>query len=372
MQIASARREVQQRFRAVNGDHPLTAADDAYLAEHFVEVPGHLLVEMATGAAPLAPYLRSDGTPMMPASLEETLEWAGGVPGLEAWFRDWYAEDEVADFEEDWDGYLRGQWGCLKTPRPGQMRRTRQFLAQAEAAAARLRTEPQDHLARGSLGEAVGQLDDLLLPETDYDRLRFGRPPLRQQWVDDVTAELLSPAAPPLPVRTERLVLRQPTVEDTDDAYAYLSRPDVCEYLLRGPFTRGEVAAELRRRADNPPSHLSLVIEHEGTVIGDLVLFLEKPGYDKAEIGWVIHPEYAGRGLATEAARALIDLAFSHYGVHRVRAELDARNLRSAALAARLGMRQEGLFHQDFWAKGEWTDTPHYAVLATEWPPPRT
>jgi RimJ/RimL family protein N-acetyltransferase len=248
------------------------------------------------------------------------------------------------------------------------MRRTRRFLAQVEAAVARLRDEPRDHLARGSLGEAVGQLEDLLLPETDYDRLRFGRPPLREQWVDDVTAELLSPPAPPLPVRTERLVLRKPTVEDADDSYAYLSRSDVCEYLLSGPFTRGEVAAELRRRADNPPHRLSLVIEHEGTVIGDLMLALEKPGYDMAEIGWVIHPAYAGRGLATEAARALIDLAFSHYGVHRVRAELDARNLRSAALAARLGMRQEALFQQDFWAKGEWTDTPHYAVLATEWP----
>lgn len=371
MQIASARREVQQRFRAINGDHPVTAADDVYLAEHFVEVPDHLTAEMATGVAPLAPYLRSDGTPMMAASLEETLEWAGGTSGLEAWFRDWYAEKETADFEADWDAFLRGQWGCLKTPRPGQMRRLRQFLAQAESAAARLRTHPHDHLARGSLGEAVDQLDDLLLPETDYDRLRCGRPSLRQQWVDEVTAELLSPPPPPLPVRTERLVLRHPTVEDTDDAYAYLSRSDVCEYLLRGPFTRGEVAAELRRRADNPAHRLSLVIEHEGTVIGDLMLVLEKPGYDKAEVGWVIHPAYAGRGLATEAARALIDLAFSHYGVHRVRAELDARNLRSAALAARLGMRQEGLFRQDFWAKGEWTDTPHYAVLATEWPPLR-
>jgi RimJ/RimL family protein N-acetyltransferase len=371
MQIGHARREVQQRFRAVNGDHPVTAADDAYLAEHFVEVPAGVLPDMATGAFPLAPYLRSDGTPMMPASLEETIEWAGGLAGLEQWFGDWYAEEEADDLAEDWQSFIRGGWACLKTVRPGQMRRARRFLAQAETAVDRLRADPTDHLARGSLGEAVGQLDDLLLPETDYDRLRFGRAPLRERWVDEVTTQHLSPPPPPLPVHTERLVLRLPTVDDTEDSYAYLSRPDVCEFLLTPPMTRGEVAAELRRRADNPPSRLSLVIEHEGTVIGDLVLFLETPGYDKAEIGWVIHPAYAGRGLATEAARALIDLAFGHYGVHRVRAELDARNLRSAALAARLGMRQEGMFQQDFWSKGEWTDTPHYAVLASEWPPPQ-
>jgi RimJ/RimL family protein N-acetyltransferase len=368
MQIGHARREVQQRFRVINGDHPVTPADDAYLAEHFVEVPTPLLAEMATGAAPMAPYLRSDGTPMMSADLEETIEWAGGLAGLHPWFRDWYAEDEATDFAEDWEEFVRGRWACLKTVRPGQMRRRRRFLAQAETAAARLRVAPRDHLARGSLGEAVAQLDDLLLPMTDYDRLRFGEPPTRERWVDDVSAELLTPPPPVLPIRTERLVLRHPTVADTDDAYEYLSLPEVCEYLLTPPMTRGEVAAELRRRAGSPTGRVSLVIEHDGRVIGDLMLFLEKPGYDKAEIGWVIHPAYAGRGLATEAARALVDLAFDHYGVHRVRAELDARNLRSAALAERLGMRREGLFQQDFWAKGEWTDTPHYAVLASEWP----
>lgn len=371
MQIGHARREVQQRFRAVNGDHPVTEADDAYLDEHYVVVPSSLLPDMATGAAPLASYLRSDGTPMMPADLEETIEWAGGPAGLESWFRDWYGEGEEADLAEDWERFHHGRWACLKTVRPGAMRRLRRYRAQAEKAVTRLRKEPTDHLARGSLGQAVDQLDGLLLPETNYDRLRFAERPLRERWVEDVTKEFLSPPLPPLPVRTERLVLRLPTVDDTDDSYAYLSRPDVCEFLLTPPMTRGEVAAELRSRAKHPPSRLSLVIEHEGTVIGDLILFLETPGYDKAEIGWVIHPDHAGRGFATEAAHALIDLAFSHYGVHRVRAELDARNLRSAALAARLGMRQEGLFRQDYWSKGEWTDTPHYAVLASEWPPPQ-
>src|SRR5690349_17116464 len=125
MQIGHARREVQQRFRAVNGDHPVTKADDDYLTEHYVEVPPGLLAEMATGAAPLASYLRSDGTPMMPADLEETIEWAGGLSGLHPWFRDWYAEAEEADFAEDWDTFVRGRWVSLKTVRPGQMRRQR-------------------------------------------------------------------------------------------------------------------------------------------------------------------------------------------------------------------------------------------------------
>jgi RimJ/RimL family protein N-acetyltransferase len=63
----------------------------------------------------------------------------------------------------------------------------------------------------------------------------------------------------------------------------------------------------------------------------------------------------------------MIDLAFDHYGVHRVTAQLDARNARSAALCERLGMRRESHKLRDFWSKGEWTDSFEYAVLAEEW-----
>jgi RimJ/RimL family protein N-acetyltransferase len=81
----------------------------------------------------------------------------------------------------------------------------------------------------------------------------------------------------------------------------------------------------------------------------------------------VLDPRVAGRGIATEAARALVDLAFDHYGVHRVWAQLDARNEPSAALCERLGMRRESHKRRDFWSKGEWTDSYEYAVLAEEW-----
>lgn len=359
--------EVQARFREHHGGHPMTPDDETYAREHFVPVADpETLGEIAAGRLPLPAYLLPDGTPMVPRELAETLEWAGGTAALHDWWRGWYAESEQAEFEDDWAAFMSGQCVCLKTQRPGPMRRKRRFVAQARTAAQALRADPRDHLARGSLGEALDQLDDLLLPMTGWDRVRFGEAPVRERLVEELRVELLTPAPPPLPIRTERLVLRRATVADRDDMYDYLRLPEVCEHLLRDSFTPGEVEGMIRRGHAND-SGLSLVIEHEGRVIGDLMLVLEKPGHDKAEMGWVIHPAYGGNGLATEAARALLDLAFEHYGVHRVRAELDGRNHRSAALAQRLGMRQEGMFRQDYWSKGEWTDTPHFAVLEEEW-----
>jgi aminoglycoside 6'-N-acetyltransferase len=69
----------------------------------------------------------------------------------------------------------------------------------------------------------------------------------------------------------------------------------------------------------------------------------------------------------TEAAGAILEIAFAGIGLHRVLARLDPRNDASAALCRRLGMREEGYFAQDTWFKGEWGDTSIFAILAHEW-----
>ena len=78
-------------------------------------------------------------------------------------------------------------------------------------------------------------------------------------------------------------------------------------------------------------------------------------------------PEASGHGWATEAARAVLGLAFDHYGMHRVRVRMDARNIASARLCERLGFRREGRLRRDWLIKGEWTDTLVYGMLAAEW-----
>lgn len=57
---------------------------------------------------------------------------------------------------------------------------------------------------------------------------------------------------------------------------------------------------------------------------------------------------------------------FSGHLVHRIQAVLDARNLASTKLCKRLNMPQEAHFIQDFWSKGEWTDSYVYAMLVSE------
>ena len=87
------------------------------------------------------------------------------------------------------------------------------------------------------------------------------------------------------------------------------------------------------------------------------------------EIGFTIAPAHQGRGLATEAVRRLLDYLLVERGKHRVVATCDDRNIRSAAVLERVGMRREGHLLESTWSKGEWTSDLLYGVLRREWPP---
>ena len=136
-------------------------------------------------------------------------------------------------------------------------------------------------------------------------------------------------------------------------------------YLLHEAFTLPELEEYFSGLATGDADGIGLVVELDGRVVGRVSL--EFIGSDQAELGWVVHPDVGGRGIATEAALALLELGFGHYGFHRIKAELDPRNDASRRLCERLGMRREGHRLQDFWCKGEWTDTYEYALLASEW-----
>ena len=110
------------------------------------------------------------------------------------------------------------------------------------------------------------------------------------------------------------------------------------------------------------------MVELEGRLVGDVMLRLKTGDPPSvAELGWVFHPDVAGHGYATEARPRIADLAFDHYGCHRVEAQLDPRNERSAALCRRLGMRQEAHLRRDWFGKGEWSDTAIFGMLREEW-----
>jgi RimJ/RimL family protein N-acetyltransferase len=179
--------------------------------------------------------------------------------------------------------------------------------------------------------------------------------------------------APDYPVTTDRLLLRPlDPIGDVDAVHAYQSRADVCRYIPYEPRTRDEVAArlgELRSTLtdEGQAMFVGVVLQNTGELIGDAVLFWQSAKHRGGEIGYVLNPDYQGHGYATEASRALLEMAFEQLGLHRVIARIDSRNDPSARVLRRLGMRQEAHLVHNEWFKGEWTDEIDFAILEDEW-----
>jgi RimJ/RimL family protein N-acetyltransferase len=122
------------------------------------------------------------------------------------------------------------------------------------------------------------------------------------------------------PVRTERLMIRPYTADDLDDYADIQRRPDVVEYMfwpLRDREASKRHLAARRRQTRLEQSHdfLGLAVElpdepslnprpGSGRVIGDVSLLLRNAPSRQLEVGWVMNPDFAGRGYATEASRA--------------------------------------------------------------------
>ncbi len=182
----------------------------------------------------------------------------------------------------------------------------------------------------------------------------------------------LPPAPATLEVTRDRVRLRPFEESDLEAMAAYRGDAEVCRFLPFEPQTPDDIRGRIGHlfggtTLEGERGGVVLVIETDGAVIGDLVLFHLDPEAGSAEIGWVLSPAASGRGLATEAVRALIDTAFDVYGLRRLVAQIDADNVRSAALAERLGMRREAHFVENAWFKGRWSDLLVYAVLDREW-----
>ena len=174
-------------------------------------------------------------------------------------------------------------------------------------------------------------------------------------------------------LRTARLLVRRFRPDDAATFAAYRSDPDVARYQSwDAPYPLAQ-AQELvdeaaGRHPDTPGEWCQLAIEDAaGRHVGDVAVHVHADDPRLATIGFTLAAEAQGLGYGTEAVTAVLDYLFLVRGKHRVAAECDARNVRSAALLERVGMRREAHHRSSAWWKGEWTDEYRYAVLAQEW-----
>ena len=159
-------------------------------------------------------------------------------------------------------------------------------------------------------------------------------------------------------ITTERLCLRRARVDDLEDLHKVFVHVEAMRYWDCPPHdeigqTRRFLAAMV---VADPTQSDDFVIEHEGRVIG-------KAGcWRRPEIGFILHPDHWGKGLAHEALSAAIPHIFDSLPIDRLEADVDPRNRASLKLLARLGFHETGRASRTFLVGDEWCDSVYLAL----------
>lgn len=180
--------------------------------------------------------------------------------------------------------------------------------------------------------------------------------------------------APAYPILTGRLRLTPIRPEHAEPMLAYKSVEDVVRYVPYGPLSLAELEERIATRwattvFENPGDAVCLALEERetGRLVGDVVLFWRSEADRAGEVGYILDPAFAGRGYASEAVAALLEIGFDGLGLHRITARIDERNIPSVRVAERLGFRREARLVESSWFKGEWATMLIYGLLEAEW-----
>ncbi|MBR3965549.1 MAG: GNAT family N-acetyltransferase [Clostridia bacterium] len=177
-------------------------------------------------------------------------------------------------------------------------------------------------------------------------------------------------------LETERLILRKMRADDASDMYEYAKRRDVTEFLTWVPhpdkrYTKDYLEYLGTRYRVGDFFDWAITLKENGKMIGTCGFTSFDYANDCAEMGYVLNPDYRGRGIAPEALRAVLDFGFSNLALHRAEAKFIEGNDASRRVMEKVGMKFEGIRRGGMLIKGDYRNIGICAVLRDEFYKPK-
>lgn len=174
-----------------------------------------------------------------------------------------------------------------------------------------------------------------------------------------------------LPIETEQLRLREFRHEDFEAVCRYVTDPRVTRFLFSAPSNVDEarryLSAVIGYQQERPRSVWELAVDQtrSGRHIGACNVTILSPG--EGDLGYMLHVDTWGKGLASEVACALRDAAFRDLGLERVVATVDVRNEASMRVLEKVGLRWEATYRKLRRARGQWRDCHLFTLARIVW-----
>ena len=174
-------------------------------------------------------------------------------------------------------------------------------------------------------------------------------------------------------LETERLILRKMVLNDAEAVFAYASHSEVSRYTLWETHrsiedSRAFLEFATQKYENGGEPDWGIVYRGNGCLVGACGLVNWEAEHARAEVGFVLSREYWGRGLMSEAVRAILRFGFERMNLNRIEARCIAENAASARVMEKVGMVYEGTLRQREYIKGTYRDIKLYAILKKGFP----
>lgn len=171
-------------------------------------------------------------------------------------------------------------------------------------------------------------------------------------------------------IETERMVLRPWTTDDAGECFLLAKNPNVGPHAGWKPHADAEESRKIIEEIFLPAGAWAVTMRESGRIVGCVGLEPDKTRPDVAsrELGYWLAEEYWGKGLMTEAARAVIDYGFETLLLEVLAICTGPENRRSQNVIQKCGFSYEGTLRRSYKIfDGSVRDTLHYSLLREEW-----
>jgi ribosomal-protein-alanine N-acetyltransferase len=173
-------------------------------------------------------------------------------------------------------------------------------------------------------------------------------------------------------IEAPRLVLRPFAAADAVDVQRLAGDRAIADTTLNVPHPYRDglaaewIAAHQRQYDAGESMILAITLRATGELVGAIGLRIDR-AFNRAELGYWVGTAFWSRGYCTEAARAVLDFAFTTLGLNRVHATHLARNPASGRVMQKIGMAREGVARQHVTKWGRYEDLVLYGLIREDW-----
>nr|WP_091474130.1 GNAT family N-acetyltransferase [Flavobacterium swingsii] len=169
-------------------------------------------------------------------------------------------------------------------------------------------------------------------------------------------------------LESERLLLRQITSNDVNEVFALRSNPETMKYIPRPLVTTTDDAMDhIKMIQDkiekNEGINWAITLKDNPKMIGIIGHYRIRWEHFRSEIGYMLLPEYQGKGIITEAIQLMLDYGFNEMKMHSLEAIIDPKNTASAKVLEKNDFVKEAHLIQNEFYDGKFLDTVIYSIL---------